>query len=123
MPPSGPLPAEQVEQLVEDERSTLGGFDAPGLIANGTGERADRMTEQLAREQLLRERRAVHRHAWLVRTPTARVNESGDDTLAGAIFTSQEDRRVGRRHACRHLERISHERGRGRDIAPWELGR
>ena len=46
--------------LVEEERAALGGLDAPGLVADRAGEGAARVAEQLAREQLLGQRRAVH---------------------------------------------------------------
>ena len=49
----------QLADLVEEQRAALGRLDAPGLVAHRAGERALGVAEQLARQQLLGQRRAV----------------------------------------------------------------
>ena len=60
------------------------------------GERALRVTEQLALEQRLGHRRAVDRDERPVLAPRPLVDRARDDLLAGAALAGDQHRRVGR---------------------------
>ena len=54
-----------VAYLIEKQAATISCLKQPLLRGGGTGERAFRVPEQLALQQLLGNSRAVDRHEWL----------------------------------------------------------
>ncbi len=94
-----------VADLVEQDGPAVGEREPPLAAAVGAGEGAALMTEQLAFQQRLRKRRAIHLdegvlHAWRVI-----VDELGENLLAHAALATQQDRQVGGRHTARLVER------------------
>ena len=75
----------ELADLVEEERAALGRLHAARLIAHGAGERAAHVAEQLAREQLLGQRGAVH----------------DDEGPVGAAGSGRGARAPGRPSPCR----------------------
>src|SRR5690606_25591174 len=94
--------------LVEEDRPAVRELELAGLFRVGAGERALFVTEELALEQLRRERGAVDLHEGAVVAPTALVWGAGDDLLAHARFPPNEHRDVGVRHPIHHGEDPPH---------------
>ena len=89
----GLKPGSHLADLVEEDRAAVGHFEKALLLQTRVGERAALVAEQLALEQLLGKRRARDVHERLG-GPVARVvDDLGDQVLARAAFTSQQDRR------------------------------
>ena len=109
--------------LVEEQRAALGRLDAARLVAHRAGERAARVAEQLAREQLLGQRRAVDHDERLARRACCARGRAREHALAGAVLAAQQDRRVRGRGAARELERRAHLRRLGREVDPGQLVR
>src|SRR5581483_2643022 len=110
----------QLADLVEEQRAALGRLDAPRLIAHRAGERALGVAEQLARQQLGRQRRAVDDHERVRVALAERVQPAREHALAGAVLAAQEDRHVVLRRLRQHLEQRLHARRAGVEI---DLGR
>src|SRR5438477_5647008 len=72
-----------VADLVEKQRSTARAFEAADLACDGAGERTFLMPEQLALEQILRNRGAVHGDERLGAAWPVRVNRPRDELFAG----------------------------------------
>ncbi len=106
--------------LVEEQRPPLGHLDPPRLIADRAGERPLGVSEQLARQQLLRQRRAVGDHERARGARALAVDGARQDALAGAVLAGDEDGRVAGGDARRGLEHRVH---RGRAAADLDVGR
>ena len=94
--------------------------------ADGTGERAANMAEQLGLEECLRNRAAVQRDK-AVRSPGAVVvNGASDDLLAGSGFSGNENRAVRPGHGLEQMKQLLHRPAAPQDaaklIALFELG-
>jgi hypothetical protein len=76
----------------------LGAFEETRLRLHRAGEGATFVAEQLALEQILRQRRAVEVHEGSRGTPRAVVNHASEVALPDPRFTEQEHGQVGRRH-------------------------
>ncbi len=85
----------QLGDLVEKERAPVGGFDPSDLIAHGSREGAFHVAEQLAREQLFGQGRAIDRDERAAVARALSMQREGEDALAGAALAAKEDRRVG----------------------------
>ena len=80
--------------FVEEQRALVRLLEPALPVADGAGERAAHVAEQLRLEQRLRNRAAVERDE-PVRAPRAVVvNRARDDFLAGAGFAGDENRAV-----------------------------
>src|SRR5262249_56152608 len=88
-----------------------GGGEEGGVHALGAGEAAALVAEELARDQRLGDRAAVHRDERLAAPRAVLVDRLGEELLAGAALPLQEDAGVGRRDARDLLEERAH-RGR-----------
>ena len=77
----------------------------PGLRADGAGERALLVAEELGLEQVLGNRRAVDRDKRAVGARAERVQRAREQLLAGAALAFEQHRRVG---AGRALQRDRH---------------
>ena len=84
--------------LVEEERAAVGELEAADAVLDRTGERAAHVAEELALEQLARDRAAVDAHERTVLARAAGVHGVGDELLADARLAQHEHARVGRRH-------------------------
>ncbi len=78
----------QLGDLVEKQRSPRGGFDASGLIADGAGEGALGVTEELRGQELFRKRRAVDHDKGFVAPNAELMNAAGERALAGAVLAA-----------------------------------
>ena len=71
--------------------------------------------EQLALQQGLRDRRAVHRDEGLAAAGRLGVDRAREDFLAGAALARQQHRRLEAGGALHHLEHLDHRLGGGHD--------
>ncbi len=78
------------------------------LAADGAGERAALVAEELALENVRRDRAAVDRQEALVAPRAREMQRVGDQLLAGAALADDEHRRLGRRHQAHLLEEHLH---------------
>ena len=86
----------EVADLVEEERPPLGAATLPGDVADGAGEGAPGVAEEVALEQLGAEARAAHRDERAVGPLAPGVQRAGEDPLAGAVLAADQDDGVGR---------------------------
>src|SRR5262249_57893668 len=87
----------RVPDTVEEARAAVGDLELSAPVGDGAGERAPDVAEQLAFDQLLGNRGAIHFDE-LTRTPAAlHVNAARDELLPRSILTVDEDASVGRR--------------------------
>src|SRR5438876_2551035 len=99
-----------VADLVEEERPAVGDLELALARRDRPREGALLVTEELALDQLARERRAVHLDERL-RAPGAVVVERvGDQLLPCAARAADEDRQIGVRHLADHVEHALHRR-------------
>jgi hypothetical protein len=87
----------QLADLVEEEGAARGAFDATGLLLQRAGERAPFVAEEFAREEFSGEQAAIDGDERAVATWRAAVNGPGDQFLARAGFTGDENRGIGGR--------------------------
>ena len=90
------MPERHLADLVEKQRAAVGLLEQAALLRLGVGEGAALVAEQLALQQVLRNRRAVH----LDERPFATAgrvapDQVGDQLLAGARLALHQHRRVG----------------------------
>src|SRR5690606_13766264 len=104
----------QLADLVEEERAALGELEAPGARAVRAGEGAALDAEELALEQVLRDRRAIDRDERPRPPRRELVERARRELLAGAALAGEQHRGVGRGElADPHVERLH--RGRAAD--------
>ncbi len=94
--------------LVEQQRAALGHLEQPFLVDRRAGERALLVAEQLRLDQVLRDGRAVDLDERPFGPLAVVVDGVGDQLLAGAVLTLDEDVRFARRHALDELEEVLH---------------
>ncbi len=94
--------------LVEQQRAALGHLEEADLVGVGAGERPLLVAEQLALDQVLRNRRAVDLDERALDAVRVVVNRVGDQLLAGAVLALDQDVRVAGRHALDELEELLH---------------
>jgi hypothetical protein len=85
--------------LVEKQGSPVGELESAGAIPVRPCERTSHMSEELALEKLLRNRRAVHLDERSVGTPAPSMNRTGDQLLADAGLAPDEHGGGRARHA------------------------
>ena len=100
----------QVADLVEEQRPALGGLDAPRLVADRARERALGVPEQLARQQLLGQRRRADGDERAFMALALKVHRAGEHALAGAVFAAKQHGRVRLRRARDDLQHGAHRR-------------
>ena len=88
----------------------LANSNLPWLVLDGAGERALLESEQLALEQLGRQRRAVHLHERLVLAQRLLVQRARDELLARAALAANQHGDVGIRHPLDQVLDLSHRR-------------
>ena len=84
-----------VADLVEEQRAALGLLEAADLARVRAGERAALVAEQLALDQLARDRRHVDGDERAAAALAVVVHRARDELLAGAGFAVDHDRQVG----------------------------
>ena len=94
----------QVADLVEEERPAFGGGHLAGGVADGAGEGALGVAEEVAFEQVGAEARAAHGDERAVGPLAPGVQGVGEDPLAGAVLAPEQDGGVARGDAAGELE-------------------
>ena len=84
-----------VADLVEEQRAALRLLEAPGRACRRAGEGALLVAEQLALDQLARDRRHVDRDERAVAALAVVVQRAGDQLLAGAALAGDQHGEVG----------------------------
>ena len=87
----------QLSDLVEKQRSAAGVLECAAAQAIGAGKRAALVAEQLALDQLLGQRRAVHRDERRLRARPQPMQLARDQLLARAALTDDQDTARNRR--------------------------
>ena len=93
--------------LVEEHRAALRRLEEARARGVGAGERAARMTEQLALEKLLADRRAVDARERLFRSRRHAVDHLGDELFADAGIAGDEHTDLALGDATRRVRRTS----------------
>src|SRR5581483_9886160 len=102
-------PRREVADLVEEDRAAVRDLEEALLLRDGVREGALLVAEELALEELLRDRRAGDRHERTVRAPALVVDRLRDHVLADAALAGEEDRRgLARRDALHELVHLAH---------------
>jgi hypothetical protein len=99
----------QLANLIEEEGSLVGFLEQPSLLTCRAGERASLVTEQLALEQRLRKRAAVHCNEWPFRARALSMNELRDQLFSRTTLAGDEHGRRMRSHLPREVERRLHQ--------------
>ncbi len=86
----------------------VGHLELPAPVADRAGERPLHVAEQLALDQLLGDRRAVHLDEGAGPPPAERVDRPGDQFLAGAVLAVDQHAAVGRRGHRHLLAQLAH---------------
>src|SRR5881397_2197490 len=85
----------QLADLVEKQRPRVRVLEDARSIADGAGERAARVPEQLGLHQIVGQRRAVQRAEWLVTPRSTAMNRAGDELLAASALAVDEHGKRG----------------------------
>ena len=94
--------------FVEEQRAAVRLLEAPDALADGAGERAAHVPEQLRFEQRLGQRAAVDGDEALVAPRAVVVNGAGHQLLAGAGLAADQDRARRRGDRAEQLEQLAH---------------
>ena len=86
-----------VADLVQEQRAALGQFEGAAAVAMGPGEGAAHVPEQLALDELGRNRAAIHHLERSARAFAQLVNRARRELLARARLADEHDRKVGAR--------------------------
>ena len=98
----------ELADLVEEHRAAVGRFERADAIAIGAGERAAHVTEELALDEVRRDRAAVDDDERLVGARAALHDLGGDELLAGAVLAVDEAVDVARRDLLEEREELAH---------------
>ena len=116
----------QITDLVEEERPAVGQLELAQLLLVGAGERAALVAEQLALDQVGRNRRQVHRHERTGLAIAAGVDVARQHFLAGAGLAADQHRHRLGRDLVAHLHHAAHparapQHHRARDDGPLDV--
>ncbi len=100
-----------VGQLIEEDRAAVGQGQQARPCLRGAGERPARVAEQLALDEVGVEGGHMHRQEGPIAPGTVAMNGAGDEFLARAAFSRDEDAGIARRHQRDALEHGLHRRG------------
>jgi hypothetical protein len=106
----------KLTNLIEEEGSPVGQLKASGLRSYRTRERSPLVAEKLAFQQAGGNRGAVQLDEGSVSSPAMIVNCPGDDFLARACFTLQQNRRICGCHNLNLVENANEGRTRADDL-------
>ena len=105
-----------VADLVEEQRAAVGSQEQAFVLADRAGEGAASVTEQLALQQLLRQRAAVDRHERLVGTRAGLVHGVGEKLLACTTGAGHQHADIGGGDHVGLFENALHLRAAGNDL-------
>ncbi len=94
----------QLSNLVEKQGAAVRHLEASSLSAVSTGEGAFFVSEELALDQRLGNRRAVDRHEGSPTAGRKSMQGASEELLAGTALAGQEHRAVGTRHPLQELQ-------------------
>ena len=97
--------------FVQEKRAGVGQIELAELLPVGAGERAGLVAKQLALQQFVRNRRAVHLHERLVVAAGLRIDHARNNFLAGATLAANQHRRRGIGHLLDGVLHLFHLRG------------
>src|SRR6476659_8439587 len=109
----------QIADFVEKDGTAVGQLELAAPERRSTGERALLMAEQLALDQLGRNRGAIHFHERTRGKRAFAMDVGSEQLLAGPRLSRQQDADVGSRHLGRLLHGLP-EHGR-RSNHPWRV--
>ncbi|HVH41971.1 MAG TPA: hypothetical protein VM925_06490 [Labilithrix sp.] len=107
----------KLTDLVEEQRPAVCLDERSVALAVGAGERAALVSEELALDQIWRDRATVEGDERTARTMRARMDRVDEDVFANAALALDEDAHVGPRRALEQREEVTH-RGRFADSLP-----
>ena len=93
----------QVADLVEEQRAACGQLELAELLPDGAGEGTLLVTEERALDQVLGNRREVHRHEWRVWSARLPMDEAREQFLSGAALAEHKDGGRDLRHLLHQL--------------------
>ncbi len=94
--------------LVEQQRAALRHFEQAFLVQRGAGERAFLVAEQLGLDEIFWNRGAVDLDERSLQPLAVVVHRIGDELLAGAVLTLNQDVGFAGGHAFHQLEQVLH---------------
>ena len=97
-----------LRDLIQEQRPSVRLLEEPVMIADGTGERAAAVTEQLRLEQCRRQGRAVDRAEGACAPRTQAMDRACEQLLAAARFAAEKYRRFGSRDPLDAMEQLFH---------------
>ena len=97
--------------FVEEQRALVRLLEPSLPVADGAGERAAHVAEELRLEQRFGNRAAVERDEPMRAARAVVVDRARDDLLAGAGLAGDENRAVGRGDGLEQLEQAAPSRG------------
>ena len=97
-----------VADFVQKNRALVALLKLPDALGGGARERPLFVPEQLAFQQIFRDRRAVDRQERQLAAAAVMVNRSGDQFFSRAAFTGDQGGRVGGGQLADQLENILH---------------
>ena len=97
-----------VANLVEEERAAVRRFELSAPIRNGPGECSLEVSEQLAFNQLLGDRRTIYFNKRPGAASAQRMDAAGHEFLAGAVLSKNKDATVRRRRHRDLLAQLRH---------------
>ena len=106
----------QIADFVEEQRAPVRELEASLAQADGTGEGALFMPEELTLDQAGRQRGAVHPYQRTRPATAALVDGAAKQFLASAGFAQQQDRAIERRDLCEPLQGFTHHRALADDL-------
>src|SRR5438128_9515564 len=84
-------------EFIQEDGAVVRSFPFSFLLRDSSSERPPLMTEKLAFQQALCQRRAIDSDKRLARSRTVRVDSASDQFLAGSAFTADQNCRIRRR--------------------------
>ncbi len=105
-----------IADLIEKQRTSLGGGHFAFRVLHGSREGAARMAEQLTLQQLARQTGTMDDDEGSAGAGAAFVNGPRQDALAGAALSAEQYGRLARRHLEGQVERLPHRRLLGVEI-------
>ena len=106
-----------IADLVQEEGAAAGLLEASAPVADRSGVGPAHVSEELALEQVLRQRRAVDLHEGTGRPSAGLVHRTGHEFLAGAAFAPDQDGRLAAGHAGDQVVELPHLLGPADDPA------
>ena len=97
-----------LRDLVEKQRAARAALEVADVQLVRAGETAALMTEQLALDELWRDRAAIEREKGLFLAPAELVNRGRDLLLAGAALANQQHAGIGDGDACHQVVHALH---------------